>query len=65
LVVRGDSATGSFSLLCLEGEALVGVVGVDRPRDVREARAMIARRERVRPGALADATRPLRQAAPV
>jgi 3-phenylpropionate/trans-cinnamate dioxygenase ferredoxin reductase subunit len=64
LVVRGDSTAGSFSLLCLEGETLVGVVGVDRPRDLREARAMIARRERVRPGALADATRPLRQAAP-
>jgi 3-phenylpropionate/trans-cinnamate dioxygenase ferredoxin reductase subunit len=61
-VLRGDPAEGPFSVLCLEGERLVGVVGVDRPRDVREARAMIARRERVRAGSLADATRPLRQA---
>lgn len=62
-VRRGDPATGSFSLFCLQGDVIVGVVGVNRPRDVRACRAMIARRQRVRADWLADDRRTLNEAA--
>ncbi|MGE0717413.1 MAG: NAD(P)/FAD-dependent oxidoreductase [Alphaproteobacteria bacterium] len=41
--VQGDPAGGAFSVLCRRGGALVGAVGVNRPRDVRQARAAIER----------------------
>jgi 3-phenylpropionate/trans-cinnamate dioxygenase ferredoxin reductase subunit len=39
--VRGDPASGAFVVHCLRDDELVGVVGVNRPRDVRQARVAI------------------------
>ncbi|BBK34079.1 3-phenylpropionate/trans-cinnamate dioxygenase ferredoxin reductase subunit [Stella humosa] len=39
--LQGDPATGAFSVLCRLGGELVGVVGVNRPKDVRQARIAI------------------------
>lgn len=61
-VSRGDPATGSFSLFCIRDGAVAGVVGVNRPRDVRAARALIAGRRRVDAARLADDRRNLNEA---
>jgi 3-phenylpropionate/trans-cinnamate dioxygenase ferredoxin reductase subunit len=59
---RGDPATGSFSLFCVRDGVVVGVVGVNRPRDVRAARALIAARRRVDIARLAEDGRNLNDA---
>jgi 3-phenylpropionate/trans-cinnamate dioxygenase ferredoxin reductase subunit len=61
-VGRGNPATGSFSLFCIRNGIVVGAVGVNRPRDVRAARALIAGRRRVDTARLADDSRNLNEA---
>lgn len=60
---RGDTASGSFSLFCLDGDVVRGVVGVNRPRDVRAAKDLIGQRRRVNVAILADEKRSLKEAA--
>ena len=60
--VRRDQEDGSFTVLGLRGDTLVGIVGVNRPRDVREGRALIAARSRLHIEQLTDRRRPLRAA---
>lgn len=60
--IRRDDGSGGFSVLCLHGDVLVGIVGIDRPRDVREARSLIAARRRLHVDQVRDPRRPLRAA---
>jgi 3-phenylpropionate/trans-cinnamate dioxygenase ferredoxin reductase subunit len=60
--IRRDDTDGSFTVVCLQDDVLVGIVGVNRPRDVREGRALIAGRNRLRLEHLTDHRRPLRAA---
>lgn len=39
--LHGDPSSGAFVVHCRVGDELVGVVGVNRPRDVRQARVAI------------------------
>jgi 3-phenylpropionate/trans-cinnamate dioxygenase ferredoxin reductase subunit len=61
-LVRRDHGDGASTVLALQGETLVGIVGINRPREVREGRALIAARKRFCTEQLADHRRPLRAA---
>jgi 3-phenylpropionate/trans-cinnamate dioxygenase ferredoxin reductase subunit len=61
-LVRRDHGDGASTVLALQGETLVGIVGVNRPREVREARSLIAARKRLCAEQLTDHRRPLRAA---
>ncbi|MBI2741431.1 MAG: FAD-dependent oxidoreductase [Rhodospirillales bacterium] len=61
-LVRRGHEDGSFTILALQGRTLVGVVGVNRPRDVREARSLIGTRSRFHAEQLTDHRRPLHAA---
>jgi 3-phenylpropionate/trans-cinnamate dioxygenase ferredoxin reductase subunit len=61
-VRRGDPATGSFTVFCLRNDVLVGIIGINRPRDVRAGRSLIARRQRVNLDRLAEDGRNLNEA---
>jgi 3-phenylpropionate/trans-cinnamate dioxygenase ferredoxin reductase component len=53
-VVRGDPASGAFSVFCYEGGRLVGVEAVNRPADHMAARRLLARGIAVAPEEAAD-----------
>lgn len=59
LVLRGDPASGSFSVLQIEAERLTGAETVNRLPDFVAAKRLIAKGDPVDPAALADAGRPL------
>lgn len=61
-LVRRDHEDGSFTILALQDHTLVGIVGVNRPRDVREGRSLIGTRSRFHAEQLTDHRRPLRAA---
>jgi hypothetical protein len=61
-LVRRDYDDGSFTILALQDHILVGIVGVNRPRDVREGRSLIGARSRFHAEQLNDHRRPLRAA---
>ncbi len=54
LLIRGDMESMCFSAFYLQDGRIAGVVGVNRPRDVRAAMNLIARRLHVEPADLAD-----------
>jgi hypothetical protein len=55
-VMRGDPAGASFSCWMLDAAArVIGVVGIDAPRDVRAGQALIQSGARVDPAVIADA----------
>jgi 3-phenylpropionate/trans-cinnamate dioxygenase ferredoxin reductase subunit len=53
-VVRGDPATGAFSVFCFEGGRLAGVESVNRPADHMAARRILARGIALAPEEVAD-----------
>ncbi len=53
-VLRGDVEAGAFSVLCFEGERLVGVESVNRPADHMAARKLLAAEPAVTPEQAAD-----------
>jgi 3-phenylpropionate/trans-cinnamate dioxygenase ferredoxin reductase component len=53
-VWRGDLEELACTAFYLRDEVLVGAVGFNRPRDVRSAMCLIAKRARLEPGLLAD-----------
>lgn len=59
-VVRGNVSEDAFSIFYLAGGILEGVVTVNRPADMAVAKRMIIGRRSFDPGALADASIPLR-----
>jgi hypothetical protein len=61
LLFRGDVAGGRWTALYLEGDTVVAANALNNARDIRPARELIARRQRVDPGALADAALPLKK----
>ncbi|XVQ13677.1 NAD(P)/FAD-dependent oxidoreductase [Spirillospora sp. CA-255316] len=63
LVRRGDPAGRKWAVCWLAGDRLEAVLTVDRPRDLVQARRLIAVGTPVDPEALADPDVPLRQAA--
>ena len=64
LVYRGDPSSSSFSAFFLDGGAISGVVGVNRPRDVRAVRRLLETRQGVDPAQLADESVELRKIGP-
>ncbi len=61
LVYRGDPTSPSFSAFFLDGGAINGVVGVNRPRDVRAVRGLLETRRVIDPAELADESIDLRK----
>lgn len=53
-VLRGDVEAGAFSVLCFEGDRLVGVESVNRPADHMAARKLLAGEPAVTPEQAAD-----------
>ncbi|MFC4051380.1 NAD(P)/FAD-dependent oxidoreductase [Actinomadura syzygii] len=62
-VLRGDPSGRKWTLAWLTGDRLDAVLAVDRPRDLVQARRVIAAGTPVDPDALADPDVPVRQAA--
>lgn len=62
LVRRGDPAGRKWAVAWLTGDRLDAILTVDRPRDLVQARRVIAAGTRVDAGALADPETPVRQA---
>ncbi|WP_333770057.1 NAD(P)/FAD-dependent oxidoreductase [Streptomyces sp. IBSBF 2435] len=63
LLMRGDPSTASWSVCWLRGDRLAAVLAVDRPRDLAQARKLIARSATVDPVTAADPAVPLTSAA--
>ncbi|WP_067811428.1 NAD(P)/FAD-dependent oxidoreductase [Actinomadura kijaniata] len=63
MVRRGDPADRKWAVAWLTGDRLDAILTVDRPRDLVQARRLIAAGTPVDPGALADPDVPVRQAA--
>ncbi|MFI0721108.1 NAD(P)/FAD-dependent oxidoreductase [Streptomyces sp. NPDC021224] len=63
LLMRGDPATEAWSVCWLRGERLAAVLAVARPRDLAQARKLIARSASVDPSLAADPAVPLTAAA--
>ncbi|MGW5353221.1 NAD(P)/FAD-dependent oxidoreductase [Streptomyces sp. NPDC004031] len=63
LLMRGDPATEAWSVCWLRGERLAAVLAVARPRDLAQARKLIARSASVDPALAADPAVPLTAAA--
>jgi 3-phenylpropionate/trans-cinnamate dioxygenase ferredoxin reductase subunit len=63
VVVRGDPATRSFSCLYLRDGVLIACDAVNAPRDFVQSKTLIAAKERIAPGRLADAGTQLRDLA--
>jgi 3-phenylpropionate/trans-cinnamate dioxygenase ferredoxin reductase subunit len=53
-VLRGDPATGSYSVFCFAGTRLLGVESVHRPADHLLARALLAGDHSLTPDVVAD-----------
>ena len=64
LVWRGDPAEPTWAACWLAGGRLVAVLTVDRPRDILQARRLIASATPVDPARLTDAALPVKSAAP-
>jgi len=62
VLYRGDPAGATWSAVWLTGDRLDAILTVNRPRDLVQARRVIAAGTPVDPGALADPDVPLRQA---
>ncbi|MFI0899503.1 NAD(P)/FAD-dependent oxidoreductase [Streptomyces sp. NPDC020983] len=63
LLLRGDPASEAWSACWLRGERLAAVLTVGRPRDLAQARKLIARSASVDPALAADPAVPLTAAA--
>jgi 3-phenylpropionate/trans-cinnamate dioxygenase ferredoxin reductase subunit len=59
-VVRGDPASGSWSLVYLRAGAVIALDCINAPRDYVQGRALVERGARVPPDRLADAAVPLK-----
>ena len=59
-VMRGDPASGSFTLFYLEGDRIAGVNAVNAPKDIAVARRLMAGNLAVDPQKLRDLATPLR-----
>jgi 3-phenylpropionate/trans-cinnamate dioxygenase ferredoxin reductase component len=64
MIWRGDPAAGGWAACWLTGDRLAAIVTVDRPRDLVQARRIIAAQKRIDRSALADPAIPVRDAAP-
>ncbi len=64
LVIRGSLEQRSFSAFRLDGDQLRAVISLNRPRDVLEARRLIAREHRATPDQLRDESLPLKRLVP-
>jgi len=53
-VIRGDPASGHFSVFCFSGDRLIGVESVNRPADHAVARRLLAGEPRLSPQQAAD-----------
>lgn len=60
-VVRGDPASGSWSLVYLRGGAVIALDCISCAKDYVQGKALVERGARIAPGLLADATTPLKQ----
>ncbi|MCG2842815.1 FAD-dependent oxidoreductase [Sandaracinobacter sp. RS1-74] len=60
-VVRGDPATGSWSLVYLRGGAVIALDCINAPRDYVQGKALVERGARIAPTLLADGAVPLKQ----
>ncbi|MFH8475676.1 NAD(P)/FAD-dependent oxidoreductase [Streptomyces sp. NPDC018000] len=59
-VVRGDVASGSFTVLGLRGSVVIAAAAIDRPKDIKAAQRLIARAVPVSADRLADPATELR-----
>ena len=64
LIIRGSLEQRSFSAFSLDGDQLRAVISLNRPRDVLEARRLIAREHRATADQLRDESLPLKRLAP-
>jgi 3-phenylpropionate/trans-cinnamate dioxygenase ferredoxin reductase component len=64
LIIRGSFEERSFSAFTLDGDRLRAVISLNRPKDVLEARRLIARDHRATPDQLRDDSLPLKRLAP-
>lgn len=62
-VVRGDPASGSFSIFYLQAGAVIAMDAVNCPKDFMGARALVQTRARLTPDRLADVQVPVKQLA--
>jgi 3-phenylpropionate/trans-cinnamate dioxygenase ferredoxin reductase subunit len=62
-VLRGDAASGEFSVFCYKGGHLLGVESINRPADHAVARRLLSTGRRVAPEEAADPNFDLRAAA--
>ncbi len=60
-VVRGDPATGSWSLVYLRAGAVVALDCINAPRDYVQGKALVERSARIDPARLADSAIPLKE----
>ena len=60
-VVRGDPATGSWSLVYLRAGAVIALDCINSAKDYVQGKALVERGARIAPALLADATQPLKQ----
>ncbi|MGH6959308.1 MAG: oxidoreductase C-terminal domain-containing protein, partial [Dongiaceae bacterium] len=59
-VMRGDPASGSFTLFYLDGDRIASVNAINAPKDIAVARRLMAAGGSVDARALADPSVPLR-----
>jgi 3-phenylpropionate/trans-cinnamate dioxygenase ferredoxin reductase component len=64
LIIRGSLEQRSFSAFSLDGDQLRAVISLNRPRDVLDARRLIAREHRATADQLRDESLPLKRLAP-
>lgn len=62
-VIRGDPATGSFSIFYMQQGAVIAMDAVNAPKDFMGGRALVQARARLAPERLADTQVPVRQLA--
>ena len=62
-VLRGDPASGEFSVFCYRGDVLLGIESINRPADHMQARRLLAAGRQVTAEQAADADFDLRAAA--
>jgi 3-phenylpropionate/trans-cinnamate dioxygenase ferredoxin reductase subunit len=60
-VVRGDPASGSWSLVYLRAGAVIALDCINAPRDYVQGKALVERGARITPALLADTATPLKQ----
>jgi 3-phenylpropionate/trans-cinnamate dioxygenase ferredoxin reductase subunit len=61
LVIRGSLEQRSFSAFSLDGDRVRAVISLNRPRDVLDARRLIARDHSATAGQLRDESLPLKR----